>query len=60
LEELEVRHKAKDEEEESGVKVIQKIITSQELDKGIKSNTETLVIQLKERTGGRTINVAAA
>jgi hypothetical protein len=54
MEELELEHPAKEEEEGSGVKVIQKIISSGELDQGIKSNAETLMMQLKERTGGRT------
>jgi hypothetical protein len=55
--ELELEHPAKDEEEGSGAKVIQKILSSGELDQGIKSNAETLMLQLKERTGGRTIDV---
>jgi len=60
MEELELEHPAKEEEEGSGVKVIQKIISSGELDKGIRSNGETLMVQLKERTRGRTIDETPA
>jgi hypothetical protein len=60
MEELELEHPAKEEEEGSGVNVIQKIISSGELDQGIKSNAETLMMQLKERTGGRTLEVTPA
>lgn len=60
MEELELEHPAKEEEEGSGAKVIQKIISSGELDKGIKSNADTLMVQLKQRTGGRIIDVNAA
>jgi len=60
MEELEVEHPAKEEEEGSGAKVIQKIISSGELDQGIKSNAETLMLQLKERIAGRSISITPA
>jgi len=59
LEELEKEHEAKEEEEQSGAEVLQRIISSSELDQGIKSNTETLMLQLKERAG-KSIDVIAA
>ena len=60
MEELELEHPAKEEDDGSGAKVIQKIISSGELDQGIKSNAETLMMQLKERTGGHPINETPA
>ena len=60
MEELEAEHPEKEGEEGSGAKVIQKIISSGELDQGIKSNAETLMMQLKECTGGRAINETPA
>ena len=60
MEELELEHPAKEEEEGSGAKVIQKIISSGELDQGIKSNAETLMLQLKERIAGRSISITPA
>lgn len=57
MEELERKHEGKEEEEESGVRVLQRIISSSELDQGIKSNTETLMLQLKERSGGPATDV---
>lgn len=56
MEELEIEHPAKEEEEASGVQVIQKIISTDELDRGIKSNAETLMLQLKEYMTGRAID----
>jgi len=60
MEELEAEHPEKEEEEGSGAKVIQKIISSGELDQGIKSNAETLMMQLKGRIAGRSIDIAPA
>ena len=60
MEELEAEHPEKEGEEGSGAKVIQKIISSGELDQGIKSNAETLMMQLKGRIAGRSIDIAPA